>query len=176
MIPVGKGKICLLFCLVLLIALHTGMRSGAAQTLQAPGRSQPEAVSADQVSYDEQTGRYVCHGNVRIDLGSRMLLANEAQLTSNLRTIWMQGNARLIESEIIFSGEAIYASLDDSRAFLFGQRCSMKRPGLSISSDAVQYRWDDRLVLFDGHVLMVDGDQEKACTHLEYDLEKNKAS
>ena len=172
----GKGKICLLFCLFFLLALHAGVRTGAAQTLQTPGRSQAAAVSADQVSYDEQTGRYVCHGNVRIDLGTRTLLAQEAQLTSDLRTIWMQGSARLVENEIIFSGEAIYASLDDNRAFLFGQRCSMKRPGLSISSDAVQYRWDDRLVLFDGHVLMVDGEREKACTLLEYDLEKNKAS
>lgn len=56
-----------------------------------------------------KSGRYICHGAVRITLGDRLITADEAQITSDLSTIWTQGTARLIDGENVFCSEAIYA-------------------------------------------------------------------
>lgn len=132
------------------------------------------AISARSVQYDEKTGRYICHGSVQIHLGDRLITADEAQITSDLSAIWTQGTARLIDGENIFCSEAIYARPFEGQAYFFGTRCKLKRPGLAIDSDSVEYRWQDKIGVFDGHVLYIDSDGEKAFVHLEYDFNKNK--
>ena len=132
------------------------------------------AISARSVQYDEKTGRYICHGSVQIHLGDRLITADEAQITSDLSAIWTQGTARLIDGENIFCSEAIYARPFEGQAYLFGTRCKLKRPGLAIDSDSIGYRWQDKIGVFDGHVLYIDSDGEKAFVHLEYDFNKNK--
>ena len=132
------------------------------------------AISARSVQYDEKTGRYICHGIVQIHLGDRLITADEAQITSDLSAIWTQGTARLIDGENIFCSEAIYARPFEGQAYFFGTRCKLKRPGLAIDSDSIEYRWQDKIGVFDGHVLYIDSDGEKAFVHLEYDFNKNK--
>ena len=132
------------------------------------------AISARSVQYDEKTGRYICHGSVQIHLGDRLITADEAQITSDLSAIWTQGTARLIDGENIFCSEAIYARPFEGQAYFFGTRCKLKRPGLAIDSDSIEYRWQDQIGVFDGHVLYIDSDGEKAFVHLEYDFNKNK--
>lgn len=132
------------------------------------------AISARSVQYDEKTGRYICHGSVQIHLGDRLITADEAQITSDLSAIWTQGTARLIDGENIFCSEAIYARPFEGQAYFFGTRCKLKRPGLAIDSDSIEYRWQDKIGVFDGHVLYIDSDGEKAFIHLEYDFNKNK--
>ena len=132
------------------------------------------AISARSVQYDEKTGRYICHGSVQIHLGDRLITADEAQITSDLSAIWTQGTARLIDGENIFCSEAIYARPFEGQAYFFGTRCKLKCPGLAIDSDSIEYRWQDKIGVFDGHVLYIDSDGEKAFVHLEYDFNKNK--
>ena len=132
------------------------------------------AISARSVQYDEKTGRYICHGSVQIHLGDRLITADEAQITSDLSAIWTQGTARLIDGENIFCSEAIYARPFEGQAYFFGTRCKLKRPGLAIDSDSIEYRWQDKIGVFDGHVLYIDSDGEKAFVHLEYDFNKIK--
>ena len=132
------------------------------------------AISARSVQYDEKTGRYICHGSVQIHLGDRLITADEAQITSDLSAIWTQGTARLIDGENIFCSEAIYARPFEGQAYFCGTRCKRKRPGLAIDSDSIEYRWQDKIGVFDGHVLYIDSDGEKAFVHLEYDFNKNK--
>lgn len=132
------------------------------------------AISARSVQYDEKMGRYICHGSVQIHLGDRLITADEAQITSDLSAIWTQGTARLIDGENIFCSEAIYARPFEGQAYFFGTRCKLKRPGLAIDSDSIEYRWQDKIGVFDGHVLYIDSDGEKAFVHLEYDFNKNK--
>ena len=132
------------------------------------------AISARSVQYDEKTGRYICHGSVQIHLGDRLITADEAQITSDLSAIWTQGTARLIDGDNIFCSEAIYARPFEGQAYFFGTRCKLKRPGLAIDSDSIEYRWQDKIGVFDGHVLYIDSDGEKAFVHLEYDFNKNK--
>lgn len=132
------------------------------------------AISARSVQYDEKTGRYICHGSVQIHLGDRLITADEAQITSDLSAIWTQGTARLIDGENIFCSEAIYARPFEGQAYFFGTRCKLKRPGLAIDSDSIEYRWQDKIGVFDGHVLYIDSDGEKAFVYLEYDFNKNK--
>lgn len=132
------------------------------------------AISARSVQYDEKKGRYICHGSVQIHLGDRLITADEAQITSDLSAIWTQGTARLIDGENIFCSEAIYARPFEGQAYFFGTRCKLKRPGLAIDSDSIEYRWQDKIGVFDGHVLYIDSDGEKAFVHLEYDFNKNK--
>ena len=113
-------------------------------------------------------------GLAQLGVAGRASTADEAQITSDLSAIWTQGTARLIDGENIFCSEAIYARPFEGQAYFFGTRCKLKRPGLAIDSDSIEYRWQDKIGVFDGHVLYIDSDGEKAFVHLEYDFNKNK--
>ena len=131
-------------------------------------------ISADSSSFNEETGRYVFTGNVSIQIGPRLIKADQAQMDKSLQ-IWAQGTASLTYSEYVFHGDALYVQSTDSLAYFFGRRCGMKRPGLAINSDSMTYDWGSQLVTFTGHVFYVSKDgKEHAATILVYDISNNK--
>lgn len=131
-------------------------------------------ISADSSSFNEDTGRYVFTGNVSIQIGPRLIKADQAQMDKSLQ-IWAQGAATLTYSEYVFQGDALYVQSTESLAYFFGHRCGMKRPGLAIHSDSMTYDWSSQLVTFTGHVFYVSKDgKEHAATSLVYDIANNK--
>ncbi len=181
MIWKNKGKILVCCCLFTAFSCAAAFAANTQpvteiRPITSLTASVQPVISANSVRYDEQLGRYICHGNVRINLGDRLIAADEAQITSDLSAIWTQGHAKLTEGENTFSSEAIYARPLDSVAYFFGDRCKLKRPGLAIDSDSIEYNWQDKTADFDGHVLLIDSSGERVAAHLEYDFNKNKAS
>ncbi|MFV0635324.1 LptA/OstA family protein [Mitsuokella sp.] len=177
----NKGKVLLCTCLLTAISCAAASAENTqpvteVRPITSFAQSVQPVISANSVRYDEQMGRYICHGNVRISLGDRTIAADEAQLTGDLSAIWTQGHAKFTEGETTFCSEAIYARPADGLAYFFGDRCKLKRPGLAIDSDSIEYNWQNKIAVFDGHVLLIDSSGEKAAAHLEYDFNKNKAS
>lgn len=139
-----------------------------------PGEVKP-AVSADTTSFDEESGRYILSGNVRIMWKQHLITTDEAKLSARTGEIWTQGRTSLRDGEPVFYGDALYASLTGHQAWFFGQRCRMSRPGLTVASDALSYNWETKIAVFDGHVLLIQKDKQRASDHLVYDLTTNQA-
>lgn len=135
-------------------------------------REQP-LVSADKTAYNESTGRYTLTGNVRIVIGGRTITTNTAQISSQTLQIWTDGDTTLLEGELCFTGDALYADPAENTAWFFGARCGLKRPGLVIHADNMNYNWVTRIVTFDGHVYCAQHGHNTTSSHLEFDLDKD---
>lgn len=131
-------------------------------------------VTADQSTYNPDTARYTLHGNVSIQFGSRVLLTDEAKISTQTLQVWTKNNTRLHEGELCFRGGAVYAELSGGTIWFFGPNCSLKRPGLAIHSDNMSYCWNTHIAVFDGHVLCIQKDKQKTADHLEFDLSDNE--
>lgn len=138
-----------------------------------PENDQP-TVSADSSSYNEETGRYTLTGHVRIIHGERIISTDLAQVCPKTLEIWTQGSTTLTEGELLFTGDAMYADGNERAAWFFGTRVGMARPGLNIRADTMSYRWKDRLVSFDGHVLVSQNGKAHAYDHITFSLAKNR--
>lgn len=141
-------------------------------TDMAKNKTQP-AIAADIVNFNEDTGLYSLEGNVRITMPQRTFLTQSAKISPSSLLLWTDGGSEIIEGELHFTCDAIYAELAGNTAWCFGTRCGVERPGLIIHGDNMQYNWDTRLVIFDGHVLCVQKGKSTTASHLEFDLDKN---
>ncbi len=173
-----KKSCILFFCLLLLLT------SAAAASPALPGEkllmssslaeSDRPVVSAESSKYDAESGRYTLRGKVRIQIGTRLITTDYAQISRTSDRIWTQGHTRLQDGELLFDGDALYMDLAKDTAWFFGRRCGLDRPGLAIHADTLSYAWDDQLAVFGGHVLYLEDGREKAADHLEYDLEHER--
>lgn len=135
-------------------------------------REQP-VVAADKTAYNEDTGRYTLTGNVRITMGGRTIATSRAKISSQTLQVWTDTRTVLREGELCFTGDALYAELAGNTAWFFGTRCELKRPGLVIHADNMDYNWETRIVTFDGHVYCTQHGHNTTSSHLEFDLDKN---
>ena len=71
-----------------------------------PGEVKP-AVSADTTSFDEESGRYILSGNVRIMWKQHLITTDEAKLSARTGEIWTQGRTSLRDGEPVFYGDAL---------------------------------------------------------------------
>lgn len=143
-----------------------------ATTIMSGGVS--PVVSADDSSFNEDTGRYQFYGNVRITFNSRVIAGDYATIS---RTLWVvtQGNSHLYDGELDFFGDTSYAELTGDGIWFYGKRCGVTRPGLSIHADSVYYDWEKKQATFDGHVLCnAPKGRDTAADHLVYDFNSNE--
>lgn len=138
----------------------------------AKSKYQP-TVTADKITYNEDTGLYTLAGNVRVVLPDRTFCAQYAKIHPISLLLWTDGGSEIYEGELHFTSDAMYAELAGNTTWCFGTRCGVERPGLSIHGDNMQYNWETHIVTFDGHVLWVQKGKNTTATHLEFDLNKN---
>lgn len=138
-----------------------------------PSQTEKPVVSAEQSSFNEDTGLYSLKGKVHITFNGRTITANSAKIKEPTLQLWTSGHTLLTEGELRFTGEALYAELAGTTAWFFGTRCSLERPGLVIRADNMNYNWQTHIVTFDGHVFCVQKGHDTIASHLEFDLEKN---
>lgn len=79
-----------------------------------PGRDQPVALVADQVEYDNTTGRVTARGNVEVFYGERTLTADAITYDSQTDRIEAEGNIILRDP----AGATVYADMADLDARL----------------------------------------------------------
>ena len=134
-------------------------------------------ASALTSRYDEKKDCFVLEGKVRITIGSALtIMCSEAEITRDSRTVWAKGTPVLRESDMTFTGDAIYINVDAQISWFYGRVCRLTRPGLSIRSDTMGYKRGERTAIFDGHVIYIDATTEKATTHMEYNVDTGKVS
>ena len=81
------------------------LAGGPAPAQQAPSRSTPVLITADEVSYDRKRGLVVAKGNVEVSQGPRVLKADSLIYNQKTKTVVAYGKISLTEP----TGEVIFA-------------------------------------------------------------------
>lgn len=140
--------------------------------LPAALAAQPE-ITADTSYLDINTGRYVLVGHVKIATPERTFSADRAQVSIASMEVWGEGNIRVQQEGILFTGDKVYARDKDKTAQITGQ-ADFKRTGLIIRSAEASYQWDTKIATFKGNVTVLRNGRETTADELHYDVANNK--
>lgn len=140
-------RLFLLTCLLLLSATAIA----AAET--------PE-ISADRQSVDPTTLRYLLSGHVTVRFKERTITADEAQVDLKSLEVWAQNHIRLVQDDILFTGDTLYVAGKKNTAQVTGN-ANFQRGALTILADQAEFNWKTKIAEFSGHVrLTQDGDTQ----------------
>lgn len=126
-------------------------------------------IESDSNYFDVNTGKYYLEGNVYVKTGRREITADKAQVSVTSLEVWAQGNIKLIQDGILFTGQDLYVVGRRSTAYIKGG-IDFERDGLSITADAGEFNWDTKVAVFNGNVKMTNGDETSTTDTLSYDM------
>ncbi len=130
------------------------------------------SVTADESYFDPDVGQYILTGNVRIEIGSRLITASAARFSPVTMEVWGDNGAELYQGDIYFSGGSIYVNGPQRTAYISGGTY-FKRDGLAISSDSASFNWSTKLAAFDGNVVINQNGNEWYTGYQEYNVREN---
>ena len=136
-----------IFLLTLLLAAFSSVVAFA---------ERPE-VSADHQSFDVATMRYLLDGNVTVRFKERIITADHAQVSLATLEVWAQDHIRLVEGDILFTGQTLYVA-------------NFERSALAIRSDEAQFNWDTKIADFTGKVQLKQEDTTRKLQHVRYNV------
>lgn len=148
-----------IFLLTLLLAAFSSVIAFA---------ERPE-VSADHQSFDVATMRYLLDGNVTVRFKERIITADHAQVSLATLEVWAQDHIRLVEGDILFTGQTLYVEGEKSIAHITGG-ANFERSALAIRSDEAQFNWDTKIADFTGKVQLKQEDTTRKLQHVRYNV------
>lgn len=111
------------------------------------------SISADNKTFDILTGSYVLTGNVRVEIGQRIITADKA--TVNLLSMEVVGEGHINlsseEDDITFSGDRVTVIGPEKTAYVTGH-ASFKQGETSITADDASYNWQTKLAVFSQNI------------------------
>ena len=126
-------------------------------------------ISADKTSFDPLTLTYELTGHVRVANKDRVITADHAKGTMTSMEVWADGNIKLLQDDIVFTGDTLYVSGDGHRADITGGT-RYERAGLIIQSDSASFNWDTKLAAFTGNVTRTLDGEDESFSRLTYNV------
>lgn len=121
------------------------------------------SISADSKYLDITTGCYVLTGNVRVEIGQRIITADKATVNVLTMEVQGQGHISLVSSEddITFSGDSVTVIGRENTAIVVGH-ADFKQGNTIITSGKASYSWETKLAEFSQQVsLTLEGNRTK---------------
>lgn len=113
------------------------------------------SISADNKAFDILTGSYVLTGNVRVEIGQRIITADKA--TVNLLSMEVVGEGHINlsseEDDITFSGDRVTVIGPEKTAYVTGY-ASFNQGETSITADDASYNWQTKLAVFSRNICL----------------------
>ncbi len=111
------------------------------------------SVSADSKYLDISTGCYVLTGNVRVEIGERVITADKATVNLLTMEVFGEGNIKLVstEDDITFSGDSVSVTGREKTAAVAGHAL-FKQGETVISSESASYNWQTKVAAFSNKV------------------------
>ena len=91
-------------------------------------------IKADRTYFDIATESYVLSGNVYVEVGNRIIKANQARVSIASLEVWASGGVSLTQDDIYFTGDSVYVVGLQKRTQISGG-VNFTRKGLSLSAD-----------------------------------------
>jgi len=95
-------------------------------------------LSAEQLSYDQESRQYLARGGVEVSRGELHLFADEAQLDENSSEVFCSGDVRLTSPEGTMAARAIHYNFDDGTGVLTDGRLALTKSRMFLSGDEVE--------------------------------------
>lgn len=113
------------------------------------------SISADNKTFDILTGRYVLTGNVRVEIGQRVITADKAAVNLLSMEVVGEGHINLSseEDDITFSGDRVTVIGPEKTAYVAGNT-SFKQGETIITADNASYNWQTKLAVFSQNVCL----------------------
>ena len=129
-------------------------------------------IKADRTYFDISTESYVLSGNVYVEVGNRIIKANQARVSIASLEVWASGGVSLTQDDIYFTGDSVYVVGLHKRTQISGG-VNFTRKGLSLSADSVDFNWDTKVAVFRGNVTSDNRGSITRSDQLSYDIANN---
>ncbi len=130
-------------------------------------------IKADRTYFDITTGLYVLNGNVYVEVGNRIIKANQAKVSIASLEVWAIGGVSLTQEDITFIGDSVYVFGTQKRAQISGG-VNFNRPGIAFVADNVDYDWQTKIAVFSGNVQINQSGNTSTTDRVSYDVQNNK--
>lgn len=113
-------------------------------------------ITADTTYYDADTGLYLLKGNVRVEVGSRIITAGQAKVSLSSMEVWGSDGITLTQNTIYLTAGSVYVYGTQHKAVLSGG-VTLSQPDITITADTADYNWRTKLGTFTGNVQVTQG-------------------
>lgn len=142
--------------LMLLLVLPGWLQ--AADLFTSGADSEPVGLEADQLSFDNQDGRYLAKGNVRLKQGDLRLSSDELWLHRESGDLEAVGSVLLESAQERVVGKKIHYNLNDQTGFIEDGRVFLYKQNLRVSGARIEKRGEVEYRIVDGSFTTCAGD------------------
>lgn len=129
-------------------------------------------IRADAQYLDPSTGLYILKGNVYIEVGNRIITADQAKVDMTSLEVWGSGGINLTQDDINFTGDSVYVYGTKHHAVIDGG-VRFSRTDLQITADKVDFNWHNKIATFSGNVSVVQNSNAWTADTVIYNVETN---
>lgn len=108
-------------------------------------------IKCDRQTFDPITGFYYLDGNVSVQSNNRLITANKAQVELYSLKVYAQGDIRLTQDDIVFTGDAVCVYGSEKTAVVTGG-INFTQGDINVNADKVSFNWSTKDALFEGDV------------------------
>jgi lipopolysaccharide export system protein LptA len=127
-------------------------------------------ITADTTYYDTDTGLYLLKGNVRVEVGSRVITAGQAKVSLSSLEVWGSDGITLTQDNIHLTAGNIYVYGVRNKAVL-GGGVTLSQPHITIIADTANFNWRTKLGTFTGNVQVTQGNDTWSASSVTYNIE-----
>jgi len=124
-------------------------------------------ITADTTYYDVNTGLYLLKGNVRVEVGSRIITAGQAKVSLSSLEVWGSDGITLTQDTIYLTADSVYVYGTQHKAVLSGG-VTLAQPDITITADTADYNWRTKLGTFTGNVQVTQGNDTWSANSVTY--------
>lgn len=149
------SRLFISFILLLLFALP-GVLSAADFSSSKLGK-EPVDLEADQLSFDEQAGRYLASGNVRLKQGDLSLQSDELWWDQKSGDVEASGSVVLEGAQERLDGQKVRYNLNDGTGSVEEGKAFLREQNLYIRGDRIEKRGESDYRIVNGNFTTCEG-------------------
>lgn len=130
----------------------------AAPAIPGGSSDEPVDLEADRLSFDDQVGRYLASGNVKLKQGDLQLQSDELWWHRDSGEIEATGGVVLEGGKERLAGERVLYNLNDGTGIVEEGRAFLHEQNLHISGARIEKRGESDYRIVDGSFTTCDGD------------------
>jgi lipopolysaccharide export system protein LptA len=134
-----------------------------------PAAAAKPVITADTTYYDTDTGLYLLKGNVRIEVGSRVITAGQAKVSLSSLEVWGSDGITLTQDDIVLTAGSVYVYGTQNKAVL-GGGVTLSQPHIAITADTADFKWLTKLGTFTGNVQVTQGSDTWSAASVIYNI------
>lgn len=126
-------------------------------------------ITADTTYYETDTGLYLLKGNVRVEVGNRVITAGQAKVSLSSLEVWGTDGITLTQDSIHLIAASVYIYGRQNRAVLEGG-VTFSQPHITITADTADFNWRTKLGTFTGNVQVTQDSNTWSAESITYNI------